>query len=199
MIVSDEVYEHMVYDGARHESLARNDELAARSVVIGSFGKTFHATGWKVGYTLAPREITAEIRRVHQFTVFTVNSAVQHGLAAFLREPSRYEGLPAFFTAKRDLLRAALVDTPFDLLPCRGQLLPARALRPHQRRARGGIRAAAGARVRRGDDTAVGLLPGRHRSPRDPLLLRQARRDDCCGGGAAASFVTVFCQGHPLR
>ena len=120
VIVSDEVYEHMVYDGARHESLARHDELAARSVVIGSFGKTFHATGWKVGYALAPPEITAEIRRVHQFTVFTVNSAVQHGLAEFLRDPARYEALPAFFTAKRDLLRAALADTPLDLLPCRG-------------------------------------------------------------------------------
>jgi methionine transaminase len=120
VVVSDEVYEHMVYDGARHESIARHDELAARSVVIGSFGKTFHATGWKVGYTLAPPAITAEIRRVHQFTVFTVNSAVQHGLAEFLRDPSRYEALPAFFTAKRDLLRAALADTPLDLLPCRG-------------------------------------------------------------------------------
>jgi len=120
VIVSDEVYEHMVYDGARHESLARNDELAARSVVVGSFGKTFHATGWKVGYTLAPAEITAEIRRVHQFTVFTVNSAVQHGLAEFLCDPARYEGLSAFFTAKRDLLRSALEETPLDVLPCRG-------------------------------------------------------------------------------
>ena len=120
VIVSDEVYEHMVYDGARHESLARHDELATRSVVIGSFGKTFHATGWKVGYALAPPSITAEIRRVHQFTVFTVNSAVQHGLAEFLRDPARYEALPAFFTAKRDLLRAALADIPLDLLPCRG-------------------------------------------------------------------------------
>ena len=120
VIVSDEVYEHMVYDGARHESLVRHDELAARSVVIGSFGKTFHATGWKVGYTLAPPEITTEIRRVHQFTVFTVNSAVQHGLAGFLEEPARYEGLSTFFTAKRDLLRSALAETPLDLLPCRG-------------------------------------------------------------------------------
>ena len=120
VIVSDEVYEHMVYDGARHESLARHDELAARSVVIASFGKTFHATGWKVGYALAPPEITAEIRRVHQFTVFTVNSAVQHGLAEFLRDPARYELLPAFFTAKRDMLRTALADTPLELLPCRG-------------------------------------------------------------------------------
>jgi len=120
IVVSDEVYEHMVYDGARHESVARSDELATRSVAIGSFGKTFHATGWKVGYTMAPREITAEIRRVHQFTVFTVNSPVQHALAEFLREPARYESLPAFFTGKRALLRAALADTPLELLPCAG-------------------------------------------------------------------------------
>jgi methionine aminotransferase len=120
VIVSDEVYEHMVYDGARHESLARHDELARRSVVIGSFGKTFHATGWKVGYALAPRAITAEIRRVHQFTVFTVHSPAQHALAEFLREPARYEALPAFFARKRDLLRTALAGTPLDLLPCAG-------------------------------------------------------------------------------
>jgi methionine aminotransferase len=120
VIVSDEVYEHMVYDGARHQSLSGNAELAARSVVIASFGKTFHATGWKVGYALAPREISAEIRRVHQFTVFTVNSAVQHALAEFLRDPARYERLPAFFAAKRDLLRSALAATPLELLPCRG-------------------------------------------------------------------------------
>jgi len=120
VVVSDEVYEHMVYGAARHEGLARHDELAARSVVIGSFGKTFHATGWKVGYALAPRELTAEIRRVHQFTVFTVNSPIQHALAEFLREPSRYEGLPEFFDRKRELLRTALADTPLDLLPCAG-------------------------------------------------------------------------------
>ena len=119
-LISDEVYEHMVYDGARHESLARHDELASRTVVIGSFGKTFHATGWKVGYALAPRAITAEIRRIHQFNVFTVNSPMQHGLAAFLADRSRTAGLPAFFEEKRDRLRAALADTPLDLLPCRG-------------------------------------------------------------------------------
>jgi len=120
VVVSDEVYEHMVFDGRRHESLSRNADLAARSVVIGSFGKTFHATGWKVGYALAPRAITEEIRRVHQFTVFTVSSPMQHALAQFLREPARYEGLPAFFQAKRDLLREALADTPLELLPCEG-------------------------------------------------------------------------------
>ncbi len=120
VVVSDEVYEHMVYDGARHESLARHDELARRSVVIGSFGKTFHATGWKVGYALAPRAISAEIRRVHQFTVFTVHSPTQHALADFLREPERYEALPQFFARKRDLLRAALA-------PRRSSCCPAQA------------------------------------------------------------------------
>jgi methionine aminotransferase len=120
VVVADEVYEHMVYDGLAHQSLARHPGLAARSVVIGSFGKTFHATGWKVGYALAPRELTAEIRRVHQFTVFTVNSAVQHGLAAFLGDPTHYETLPAFFAAKRALMREALQGTPFELLPCEG-------------------------------------------------------------------------------
>jgi methionine aminotransferase len=118
--ISDEVYEHMVYDGAAHASLAGHPELAARSVVIGSFGKTFHATGWKVGYALAPREISEEIRRVHQFTVFTVNHPVQHALAAFLADPSRYEALPAFFAAKRALMRDILAATPLEALPCRG-------------------------------------------------------------------------------
>ena len=120
VVVSDEVYEHMVYDGAAHMSIAGHPELAARSVVIGSFGKTFHATGWKVGYALAPPAITAEIRRVHQFTVFTVNSPAQHGLAAFLADPSRYEGLPAFFAAKRARMRAILAATPLTVLPCAG-------------------------------------------------------------------------------
>ena len=179
VVISDEVYEHMVYDGARHESLARHDELAARSVVIGSFGKTFHATGWKVGYALAPAALTAEIRRVHQFTVFTVNSPVQHGLAAFLADPSRYETLPQFFAQKRDLFRDPSRGRSARPAAVRRQLLPAGALRPRQRRARGRVRAAARRRVRRGVDPAVGVLPRRHRSPRDPLLLRQA------GGNAA--------------
>jgi methionine aminotransferase len=120
VVVSDEVYEHMVFDGAKHQSIAGHAGLADQSVVIGSFGKTFHATGWKVGYALAPREITDELRRVHQFIVFTVNSAVQHALAAFLEKPERYESLPAFFTAKRDKLRAILAATPLTVLPCAG-------------------------------------------------------------------------------
>ena len=120
VVVSDEVYEHMVFDGAPHRSIAGHAELADRSVVIGSFGKTFHATGWKVGYALAPREITAELRRVHQFIVFTVNSAVQHALAEFLQTPEHYETLPKFFEAKRALLRSILAPTPLTILPCAG-------------------------------------------------------------------------------
>src|SRR5947208_10581296 len=89
IVISDEVYEHMVFDGAMHQSVAGHAELADRSVVIGSFGKTFHATGWKVGYALAPREITDELRRVHQFIVFTVNSPVQHALAEIGRASCR--------------------------------------------------------------------------------------------------------------
>jgi len=120
VVVSDEVYEHIVFDGAKHQSIAGHPGLAERSVVIGSFGKTFHATGWKVGYALAPREITDELRRVHQFIVFTVNSAVQHALAAFLEKPERYESLPAFFATKRDTLRSILASTPLTVLPCAG-------------------------------------------------------------------------------
>ena len=120
VVVSDEVYEHMVYDGAQHHSIAQSAELAPRSVVIGSFGKTFHATGWKVGYALAQPDLTAEIRRVHQFMVFTVNAPVQHALAEFLREPARYEALPSFFERKRDVLRDGLAATPLELLPCAG-------------------------------------------------------------------------------
>jgi methionine aminotransferase len=120
VVIGDEVYEHMVYDGNRHASVAGHAELAARSVVVGSFGKTFHATGWKVGYALAPPAITAELRRVHQFTVFTVNAPMQHALAQFLAEPARYEALPGFFARKRDLLRDALAGTGFELLPCAG-------------------------------------------------------------------------------
>ncbi len=186
ILVSDEVYEHMVYDGARHESLARNDELAARSVVIGSFGKTFHATGWKVGYTLAPRDITAEIRRVHQFTVFTVNSAVQHGLARFLGRAFAIRGTSCIFHCEaRPPARRAFGD---GIRPAAvpGQLFSACHLRPRQRRTRRGIRAAAGARTRGRDHSTFGVLPGWHRPSRDPVLLRQARRDTARCRGAAA-------------
>jgi methionine transaminase len=120
LVVSDEVYEHMIYDGAPHESVARYPELAARSFVVSSFGKTFHVTGWKVGYVAAPAPLTAEFRKVHQFNVFTVNTPMQLGLADYLRDPAPYLDLPAFYQRKRDFFRAGLAGTRFKLLPCEG-------------------------------------------------------------------------------
>ncbi|PLZ01051.1 methionine aminotransferase [Burkholderia sp. WAC0059] len=120
LILSDEVYEHMVYDGARHESIARYPELAARSFIVSSFGKTYHVTGWKVGYVAAPAPLMAEFRKVHQFNVFTVNTPMQVGLAQYLRDPAPYLELPAFYQRKRDFFRAGLANTRFKLLPCDG-------------------------------------------------------------------------------
>lgn len=120
LLLSDEVYEHMVYDGQRHESVSRHPELARRSFVVSSFGKTYHVTGWKVGYVAAPAALTAEFRKVHQFNVFTVNTPMQHGLADFMADPSPYLELPAFYQAKRDLFRAGLAGTRFRLLPSDG-------------------------------------------------------------------------------
>ncbi|SAL39325.1 putative aminotransferase [Caballeronia peredens] len=120
LIVSDEVYEHMVYDGAPHESVSRYPELAKRSFVVSSFGKTFHVTGWKVGYVAAPAALTAEFRKVHQFNVFTVNTPMQIGLARYLEDPKPYLELPAFYQKKRDFFRAGLANTRFSLLPCDG-------------------------------------------------------------------------------
>ncbi len=120
LLLSDEVYEHIVFDGAPHQSLSRSAELAARSFVISSFGKTFHITGWKVATCCAPAPLTAELRKVHQFMVFAVNTPAQHALAAFLAEPAHYEALPAFYQAKRDLFVAGLARTRFRPLPCAG-------------------------------------------------------------------------------
>jgi methionine aminotransferase len=120
LILSDEVYEHMVYDGARHESVCRHPELASRSFVVSSFGKTYHVTGWKVGYVAAPAALTAEFRKVHQFNVFTVNTPVQHGLAHYMTNPGPYLELPAFYQHKRDLFRDGLKTTRFKLLPSDG-------------------------------------------------------------------------------
>jgi methionine aminotransferase len=120
LILSDEVYEHMVYDGARHESVCRHPLLAARSFVVSSFGKTFHVTGWKVGYVAAPAALMAEFRKVHQFNVFTVNTPMQYGIAEYLLDPAAYLGLPAFYQQKRDLFRAGLADSRLRLLPADG-------------------------------------------------------------------------------
>jgi len=120
LLISDEVYEHMVFDGVEHQSAARFPGLAARAFIVSSFGKTFHVTGWKVGTVAAPAALTAEFRKVHQFNVFTVNTPVQHGLAAYLQDPTPYLQLPAFYQAKRDLFREGLAGSRFKLLPSTG-------------------------------------------------------------------------------
>jgi methionine aminotransferase len=120
LLISDEVYEHMVYDGQRHASASTHPELAARAFVVSSFGKTFHVTGWKVGTVAAPAPLTSEFRKVHQFNVFTVNTPMQVALAAYLSNPAPYLGLSAFYQAKRDLFRGGLAATRLRALPSEG-------------------------------------------------------------------------------
>lgn len=121
LLLSDEVYEHIVFDGAPHESLLRHEELRARTLVVSSFGKSFHATGWKVGYVVAPPPLTAELRRVHQFVTFSVHTAVQHALADFMTScPEHIAGLPAFYQDRRDRFCYLLEGSRFRFTPARG-------------------------------------------------------------------------------
>ena len=120
LLISDEVYEHMVFDGQLHQSAARFAQLAERAFIVSSFGKTYHVTGWKMGYVAAPAALTHEFRKVHQFNVFTVNTPVQYAFARFMADPKPYLELPAFYAAKRDLFRAGLKRTRFNMLPSEG-------------------------------------------------------------------------------
>ena len=123
LLISDEVYEHMVFDadkGQIHQSAARFAGLAARAFIVSSFGKTYHVTGWKVGYVAGPAALMAEFRKVHQFNVFTVNTPVQYGLASYMANEKAYLELPAFYQRKRDLFRDGLAKTRFKLLPSEG-------------------------------------------------------------------------------
>ena len=119
-ILSDEVYEHLIYDGATHESMARYPELQQRSFIVASFGKLCHATGWKIGYCLAPAQLTQEFRKIHQFLVFAVNTPMQYAIAEYLKNEQVYLELPEFFQQKRDHFRQGLEQTRFELLPCYG-------------------------------------------------------------------------------
>ena len=119
-IVSDEVYEHIIFDGARHESLARYDELRARTFIVGSFGKTYHVTGWKLGYVVAPAELTKEFRKVHQFVTFSSMTPTQHAIAEFIAQKRGYPELPAFYQRKRDLFLELLEGSRWKPLPSRG-------------------------------------------------------------------------------
>jgi methionine aminotransferase len=120
LILSDEVYEHLIYDGQIHHSMARYPELQQRSFIVSSFGKTFHATGWKVGYCIAPAYLMQEFRKIHQFLVFSVNSPMQYAIAEYLKNENTYLSLPGFFQEKRDYFRKGLEQSRFELLPCSG-------------------------------------------------------------------------------
>jgi methionine aminotransferase len=119
-VISDEVYEHMVFDGRRHESVARYPALAERSVLISSFGKTYHVTGWKIGFAAAPAPLAAEFRKVHQFNVFTVNTPMQHAIAAYMSNAAPYLELPGFYQAKRDTFLAGLASSRLKATACSG-------------------------------------------------------------------------------
>ena len=120
LILSDEVYEHIVFDNQLHLSMARYPELRERSFIVASFGKLFHNTGWKMGYCAAPAWLMAEFRKVHQFLVFSVNTPVQYAIADFLNDERFYLDLKDFYQQKRDTFRDLMLQTRFDLLPCRG-------------------------------------------------------------------------------
>jgi methionine aminotransferase len=120
IVVSDEVYEHMVFDGKPHQSVARFKDLAAQSIIVSSFGKTIHATGWKIGYVAAPKELMLEFRKVHQFLVFCVNHPFQLALADYLKDESTYKGLHQFYQAKRDYFRKLVSGSRFVMEPCTG-------------------------------------------------------------------------------
>jgi methionine transaminase len=121
LLLSDEVYEHIVYDGLPHQSLLRHAELRERSFVVGSFGKAFHTTGWKVGWVAAPPALSAELRKVHQFVTFSTSTAAQHAFADVLEQhPELLGDLPRFYQEKRDRFRSLLAPSPFRLLPVAG-------------------------------------------------------------------------------
>tara|TARA_R110000868_G_scaffold37619_1_gene132827 strand:- start:6433 stop:7575 length:1143 start_codon:yes stop_codon:yes gene_type:complete len=120
VVLSDEVYEHIIFDGERHQSACLFPDLKSRSFVVASFGKTFHNTGWKVGYCCAPKELMVEFRKIHQFNVFCVNHPIQKGLAEYLKEPSHYLELSQFYQEKRDLFLNLIKTSRFKFLPSKG-------------------------------------------------------------------------------
>jgi methionine aminotransferase len=120
-VLSDEVYEHVIFDGRRHASVLTHPELKARAYVVFSFGKTLHATGWRTGYTVAPKDLSLELRKVHQFNTFSIAAPLQHAIARYLsRYPDAWQGLAAFFQAKRDLLAGLLKGSGLEPVPAAG-------------------------------------------------------------------------------
>lgn len=120
VVLSDEVYEHMVFDGQKHHGMATHPQLAERSVIVSSFGKTFHVTGWRVGYCLAPAALMDEICKVHQFLMFSADTPMQHAFADYMSDPQTYLSLASLYQRKRDLMQSLLTESPFELLPSAG-------------------------------------------------------------------------------
>ncbi len=120
VVISDEVYEHIIFDGLTHQSILRFDELFQRSIAVYSFGKTFHATGWKTGYVVAPEYLMKEFRKIHQFNVFSVNTPIQYALAEYLKNPENYLNLPEFYQQKRDIFVKAIQNSKFKIIPSHG-------------------------------------------------------------------------------
>lgn len=120
IILSDEVYQHLIFDNKKHQSVCRFPELASRSFVVGSFGKTFHATGWKLGFVMAPENLMKEFRKVHQFVVFAVNTPVQYAIAEFLTDKTNYEDIGKFYQRKRDYFQSLIKTSAFEIIPCQG-------------------------------------------------------------------------------
>jgi methionine aminotransferase len=120
VVLSDEVYEHILFDGYQHQSVARFPGLAERSLIVSSFGKTYHTTGWKLGYVLGPEALMKEFRKVHQYMAFSANTPIQHAMAEFLDDPSHYLELSAFYQEKRDYFQKLVKASNFKILPCKG-------------------------------------------------------------------------------
>ncbi len=120
IILSDEVYEHIIFDKIKHQSAALFNGLAERTFIVASFGKTFHTTGWKMGYCLAPAELMLEFRKIHQFNVFSVNHPIQQALTTYIKTPDNYLQLPDFYQAKRDFFLNAIKDSRFSIIPSKG-------------------------------------------------------------------------------
>ena len=120
IIISDEVYEHITFDNKRHESVILDEELRTRSMVISSFGKTFHATGWKIGYCVAPEPLMKEFKKVHQFLTFSTSTPMQMALAEYMEDENKYLSIPKFYQEKRDYFQSLIKETPFEILNCSG-------------------------------------------------------------------------------
>ncbi len=190
-LLSDEVYEHVVFDGRRHATALAQPELRPRCFAVFSFGKTYHATGWKLGYCVAPPELTAELRRVHQYVQFASTSPLQLALADYMREhPEHHLGLPAFYEERRDYFNRLLADTKLTLRAGRGHVFPARGLQRDLRPGRRRFRSLAHDRARRRDDSDLGVLSRATGCEARALLLCQGERDARRGGAAAARSVT---------